>query len=112
MPHLTALMPARTAVAVHSLQAMPEGANSAWLQAGRGVGVGAEGSIKAREALLLPVYRQVAVAFAEMHDTPVRMVAKGVLRGIVPWPQARPFMVARLRRRWASACRPLLLWSA
>lgn len=71
------------------------------LKAGRGVGVGVEGSIKAREALLLPVYRQVAVAFAEMHDTPVRMVAKGVLRGIVPWPQARPFMIARLRRRLA-----------
>ena len=42
---------------------------------------------------------QVAVAFAEMHDTPVRMVAKGVLNGIVPWSQARPFLAMRLRRR-------------
>ena len=42
---------------------------------------------------------QVAVAFAEMHDTPVRMVAKGVLHGIVPWAQARLFLATRLRRR-------------
>lgn len=41
----------------------------------------------------------MAVAFAEMHDTPVRMVAKGVLHGIVPWAQARPFLATRLRRR-------------
>ena len=46
---------------------------------------------------------QMAVAFAEMHDTPVRMVAKGVLHGIVPWSEARPFLAARLRRR----CAPL-----
>ena len=42
---------------------------------------------------------QMAVAFAEMHDTPVRMVAKGVLHGIVPWSEARPFLASRLRRR-------------
>lgn len=60
-----------------------------------------EGSIRAREAALLPMYRQVATAFAQMHDSPVRMVAKGVLRGIVPWQQARPFLAARLRRRHA-----------
>ena len=42
---------------------------------------------------------QVAVAFAEMHDTPVRMMAKEVLHGIIPWSQARPFLAMRLRRR-------------
>lgn len=36
-----------------------------------------------------------------MHDTPVRMVAKGVLHGIVPWAQARLFLATRLRRRYA-----------
>ena len=45
---------------------------------------------------------QMAVAFAEMHDTPTRMVAKGVLHGIVPWNCARPFLAIRLRRRCAS----------
>lgn len=34
-----------------------------------------------------------------MHDGPVRMLSKGVLRGIVPWQQARAFFAARLRRR-------------
>lgn len=59
-----------------------------------------EGNIRVREQALLPVYRQLATAFAQMHDSPVRMVAKGVLRGIVPWQQARPFLTARLRRRY------------
>jgi acetyl-CoA carboxylase/biotin carboxylase 1 len=36
-----------------------------------------------------------------MHDGPVRMLAKGMLRGIVPWRQARAFFVTRLRRRLA-----------
>ena len=58
-----------------------------------------EMAVRAREQALLPVYRQMATRFAQMHDSPVRMVAKGVLRGIVPWHQARPFLTARLRRR-------------
>lgn len=40
------------------------------------------------------------MAFAEMHDTPVRMVAKGVLNGIVPWSRARLYLATRLRRRY------------
>lgn len=51
------------------------------------------------------LHLQVAVAFAEMHDTPVRMVAKGVLHGIVPWAQARLFLAMRLRRR----CDPVFI---
>jgi cytochrome c551/c552 len=47
----------------------------------------AEASIRARERQLLPAYQQVARQFADMHDTPARMVAKGVLRGVVPWRQ-------------------------
>jgi acetyl-CoA carboxylase/biotin carboxylase 1 len=34
-----------------------------------------------------------------MHDTPVRMLAKGVIRSIVPLAKARRFFEARLRRR-------------
>lgn len=41
---------------------------------------GWEAGVKAREKALLPVYSQVARQFADMHDTPVRMVAKGVLQ--------------------------------
>jgi acetyl-CoA carboxylase/biotin carboxylase 1 len=59
----------------------------------------AEQQIRAREKLLLPVYTQVACSFADMHDTPHRMYAKGVLQGIVPWREARGFFAARLKRR-------------
>ena len=46
--------------------------------------------------------RQVAVAFAAMHDTPARMAAVGVLRGVVPWAASRAFFATRLRRRCAT----------
>ncbi|KFM26391.1 Acetyl-CoA carboxylase [Auxenochlorella protothecoides] len=64
-------------------------------------GTKAAGAVKAREAELLPVYKQVAEQFAQMHDGPVRMLAKGVIRGIVPWASSRAFFAARLRRRLA-----------
>jgi len=57
------------------------------------------GAISAREAHLMPTYRQLAVRFAELHDTPVRMAAKGLLRGIVPWHKARAYFATRLNRR-------------
>ena len=56
-------------------------------------------ALKARQDELLPFYRQVAVAFADLHDRPGRMLAKGVIREIVPWANARRFFYARLDRR-------------
>ncbi|GLC69098.1 hypothetical protein PLESTF_000789000 [Pleodorina starrii] len=56
-------------------------------------------SVRSRERELLPTYTRIARAFADMHDTPIRMAAKGVLSAIVPWPTARAFFSARLRRR-------------
>lgn len=56
-----------------------------------------------RQKALLPVYLQVARQFADMHDTPARMHAKGVLRGVVPWREARSFFAQRLKRRLAEA---------
>lgn len=38
-----------------------------------------EKQLKAREELLLPIYYQVAVHFADLHDTPGRMQEKGVI---------------------------------
>ena len=64
-------------------------------------GAAAGDAIRARERALLPVYTQVAVQFAQMHDGPARMLAKGVLRGVVPWRAARAFFAVRLRRRLA-----------
>ncbi|KAJ3169538.1 acetyl-coenzyme-A carboxylase [Geranomyces variabilis] len=53
----------------------------------------------ARERELLPVYHQVAITFADLHDTPGRMVAKDVVRRVVPWSAARRFFYWRLLRR-------------
>ena len=58
-------------------------------------------AIRAREEALGGIYLQVAHTFADLHDTPGRMVAKGVISGIVPLRRARAFFYWRLRRRLA-----------
>lgn len=55
--------------------------------------------IEAREQDLLPVYAQLAQNFADRQDTPERMLAKGVISGIVPWEQSRTYFAARLKTR-------------
>jgi len=62
-----------------------------------------DAAVRDRETFLMPVYVQMALAFAQMHDTPARMLAKGVLRGVVPWRTSRAFFAVRLRRRLAEA---------
>jgi len=52
-----------------------------------------------REQLLLPVYTQVALQFADLHDRAGRMEAKGVIRHALQWKEARRFFYWRLRRR-------------
>lgn len=46
-----------------------------------------EAQLKEREEQLLPIYHQVAVQFADLHDTPGRMLEKGVIsvRGQGGW---------------------------
>ena len=48
-----------------------------------------------REELVGGVYHQIAVQFAELHDTPTRMKEKGVLTGVVPWRESRRFFYWR-----------------
>ncbi|KAJ1432269.1 carboxyl transferase domain-containing protein [Ochromonadaceae sp. CCMP2298] len=55
--------------------------------------------IASRERMLFGVYQQVAVHFADLHDTPGRMQAKGVIRRQVQWAQSRAFFYWRLKRR-------------
>ena len=55
--------------------------------------------IKAREKQLLPVYTQIATKFAELHDTSLRMAAKGVIKEVVDWGNSRHFFYRRLHRR-------------
>uniref|UniRef100_A0A8C3I926 Acetyl-CoA carboxylase beta n=1 Tax=Chrysemys picta bellii TaxID=8478 RepID=A0A8C3I926_CHRPI len=57
-----------------------------------------EKQLKAREELLLPIFHQVAVQFADLHDTPGRMHEKGVIADILEWKNARTFLYWRLRR--------------
>lgn len=57
--------------------------------------------ISNREKLLLPVYEQVAIQFCELHDTPGRMKAVGVIQDMVEWKNARPYFFWRLRRKLA-----------
>jgi acetyl-CoA carboxylase / biotin carboxylase 1 len=60
-----------------------------------------QSSIKKRERSLLPVYNQIAVQFCELHDTPGRMKAVGVIEREVEWSVSRAYFYWRLRRKLA-----------
>lgn len=68
-----------------------------------GLSAEAEAEIKekmtVREKQLLPVYAQVAVQFADLHDRSGRMKAKGTIRGELEWANSRRYFYWRLRRR-------------
>nr|XP_018903562.1 PREDICTED: acetyl-CoA carboxylase isoform X3 [Bemisia tabaci] len=57
-----------------------------------------ESRIVEREQYLKPMYHQVAVHFADLHDTPERMVEKGVIHDIVPWRKSRTILHWRVKR--------------
>ena len=52
-----------------------------------------------RETLLLPVYSQIALQFADLHDRAGRMKAKDTIRMPLQWKEARRFFYWRVRRR-------------
>ena len=52
-----------------------------------------------RENLLLPVYGQISLQFADLHDRAGRMEAKHTIRQAIQWKNARKFFYWRLRRR-------------
>ncbi|CAI5502556.1 unnamed protein product [Closterium sp. Naga37s-1] len=60
-----------------------------------------KGLIAQREKALLPVYTQIAVRFAELHDTPRRMAAKCTIRDIVTWENSMAYFYSRLCRKVA-----------
>ena len=55
--------------------------------------------LTAREQQLLPVYAQISLQFADLHDRAGRMKAKGVIREVLEWKNARRFFYWRVRRR-------------
>merc|ERR1712146_362207 len=56
-------------------------------------------AIATRENQLMPLYVQISHEFADLHDRPGRMKAKGVIRDVVPWARAREYFFWRVRRR-------------
>lgn len=58
----------------------------------------AEKIVKAREKELSPIYHEIAVQFAELHDTAERMLEKGCIFDIIPWSCSRRVLYWRLRR--------------
>lgn len=51
------------------------------------------------ESTLLPVYHQVALSFADLHDTSGRMKAKQAVSDVIPWHRARTVFYHRLKLR-------------
>jgi acetyl-CoA carboxylase/biotin carboxylase 1 len=60
-----------------------------------------QAQIRSREQMLFPVYEQIAIQFCELHDTPGRMKAVGVIEREVEWEHSRTFFYWRLRRKLA-----------
>lgn len=56
-------------------------------------------ALVAREKSLWATYSQMAVHFADLHDTPVRMKAKGTIREVLDWSQSRRYFYWRLLLR-------------
>lgn len=52
-----------------------------------------ETKLKEREEFLIPIYHQVAVQFADLHDTPGRMQEKGVITVSI----MNPFLTATVK---------------
>ncbi|KAI0883500.1 acetyl-CoA carboxylase [Annulohypoxylon maeteangense] len=52
-----------------------------------------------RERQLLPIYAQISIQFADLHDRAGRMKAKGTIREALEWKDTRRFFYWRVRRR-------------
>ncbi|CCK72032.1 uncharacterized protein KNAG_0I02460 [Huiozyma naganishii CBS 8797] len=53
----------------------------------------------AREKQLFPIYNQISIQFADLHDRSSRMLRKGVISKELQWVESRRFIFWRLRRR-------------
>ena len=56
-----------------------------------------ETQLKEREVYLMPMYHQVALEFADLHDKPQRMLEKETISDIIPWARSRTLIYWRLR---------------
>ena len=56
---------------------------------------------EAKRKALMPTFKQLAVHFAALHDTPGVMLHKEAIKDIIPWQTSREFFALRLRARLA-----------
>jgi len=70
-----------------------------WMSMNEASGVVRNEDIEARKAMLAPYYNPIGELLCDLHDRPQRMVAKGVVKKVVPWAEARTTFYWRLKRR-------------
>eukprot|EP00127_Corallochytrium_limacisporum_P002994 Clim_evm41s144 gene=Clim_evmTU41s144 len=58
-----------------------------------------QGDLNDRIKQLEPIYHQIAVQYADLHDRPERMLEKNTIRRIVPWRNSRTFFYWRMSLR-------------
>ena len=85
----------------HELMALDQAAADAAAAGDAEGAAAAKAKAAARERKLMPIYQQIAVQFADLHDTPGRMEATGVIEAQVDWKASRSYFYWRLRRRLA-----------
>ena len=64
-------------------------------------GLGDSQEDDAKKKAMMPMFKQLAVHFAGLHDTPGVMLHKKAIRDVVPWQTSREFFALRLRARLA-----------
>jgi len=70
-----------------------------WMSMNEATGMVRAEDVALRETELLPAYQPLGELFCDLHDRPERMLAKNVIRAIVPWKSCRTYFFYRLKRR-------------
>jgi len=71
-----------------------------WMSMNEATGMVRPEDVTQRETELLASYLPLGEMFCDLHDRPERMLAKGVIRDIVPWRRCRSYFYWRLKRRF------------
>jgi acetyl-CoA carboxylase/biotin carboxylase 1 len=79
------------------------------LDAEKAAGKDVDKEIKQREKLLLPMYKQVATMYCDLHDRSGRMKGLGAIHEELEWRKSRTYLHWRIRRRQLEnqACKEL-----
>jgi hypothetical protein len=79
------------------------------LDAEKAAGKDVDQEIKKREKLLLPMYKQVATSYCDLHDRSGRMKGLGAIHEELEWKKSRTYLHWRIRRRQREnqACKDL-----